>query len=157
MPPSDSMDIPDSIEDCEGNISMFPAQPHLPIFGCDQVMASEQGPDANHTPQSAYYETSDNRDADVATLNPLSVLQVTAQTQFSNDNLGHSTDTDISPSCEIDTSDEQAGTTMVHCQTKRNCPIAHSSPQSHCAAKRARRTPNTQSIAINAVRSESPI
>jgi hypothetical protein len=157
VPPSDNTDIPDSMGDGEGNVSMFPAQSSPIISGCDQVMASEEGLDASHTRQSADCETTDNRDGDVATLNPLSMLQVTAPTQFSNDNLGHSTDTDTSPSCESNTSNEQVGTNMAHRQTKRNCPIPHSSPQSHCAAKRARRTLDTQSIAMNVVRSESSI
>lgn len=156
MPPSDNTDIPDSMGDGEGSVSMFPAQSSPIISGCDQVMASE-GLDASHTRQSADCETSDNRDGDVATFNPLSMLQVTAPTQFSNDNLGHSTDTDTSSSCENNTSNEQVGTNMAHRRTKRNCPIPHSSPQSHCAAKRARRTPDTQSIAMNVVRSESSI
>jgi hypothetical protein len=133
------MDIPNSIEDDEGNISMFLAQPH----DYDQVVASNKDLNTSHIQQFGTCEASENRDVDVATLDPLFVtppperdsnspsldLQITTPTQLHNNTTGLDIDTYPSQSCESDTSEEQVGRNLAnvrHHQNKRNRPITHS-------------------------------
>jgi hypothetical protein len=85
LPQLDRSDVPDPMEDTEGNISMFLAQSPPSISNCDQVMASHEDSGVNHIQRLTDHETAENGDIDVATVNPLSVIpplekDVTAQT-----------------------------------------------------------------------------
>jgi hypothetical protein len=146
------MDIPDSMRDDEGNISMFLDQ-RQPSANYDQVTASHEDQDVSQA-QQLNCDTAD-RDID-ATLNPNSVmpppegdsnlfsrdLQDTAQTQL-NDNIHLDADTGPSQSWDSNSSEEQVGR---HQQTKRNSLPSH---QSNRATKRARVTPDATSGQAN--------
>jgi hypothetical protein len=152
----DIIDIPDSMEDNEGNISMFLAHP-----SSDQVMTSHDDLDASHMLTT---QSSENGDVEIAIFNPLSPVTppdigVTARTQLSNDNIS----TGPSQPCESD-NDEQIGRSLVaDRQTKRSCPMTYSltSAGSSSVTKRARTaidTTSTQSdtMAMNSQRRSGP-
>src|SRR5262249_656855 len=107
-----STDTQHSIEDEEGNITMFSTRSHVYKPDYDQVITSHEDPDRSPGRRLAHYETSENGDVDV--IQPLESdsdslstdSQVTARPQFRNDSADLDTARGQSQSYEIESIQE---------------------------------------------------
>jgi hypothetical protein len=160
----DRTNIPDSMEDVDGNISMFldPSRPS--ISNGDQIEVYHEDLGASEMQQLPVHDNSES--GDIISVISTPERDATTQIQLSNDSEGLDRDTSSSQSIDSNSSDDQVGRNLAfvgHSQTKRNHSLAFS--QSRNGIKRVRRAPDITdtshtSIAVNTNaqrRSESSI